>query len=98
MTQTLCEYVFPAMDLDRPDKGTKNDDTAFFELQSYFGLTDTAANQGSRLFNEETTRESGGSNGDTYLHYIKQFEAMEIASMVNGTIAKMVDTTHTTTR
>jgi hypothetical protein len=91
VTQALCEYVFPAMDLDRPEEGTRYDDTAFFELQSYLGLTDTAANQGSRLFDEETTRESGGPDGDTHLHYIKQLEAMEIASMVNGAIAEMVD-------
>src|SRR6056297_1891053 len=91
VTQVLCEYIFPAMDLDRPDEGTRYDDTAFLELQSYLGLTNTAANQGSRLFNEETTRESGGPDGDTHLHYIKQREAMEIASMVNGAVAEMVD-------
>jgi hypothetical protein len=91
VTQALCEYIFPAMNLDRPVEGTRYDDTAFLELQSYLGLTDTAANQGSRLFNEETTRESGGPDSDTHLHYIKQIEAMEIASMVNGAIAEMVD-------
>ena len=79
------------MDLDRPDEGTRYDDTAFLELQSYLGLTDTAANQGSRLFDEETTCENGGPDSDTHLHYIKQIEAMEIASIVNGAIAEMVD-------
>jgi hypothetical protein len=54
-------------------------------------LTDTAANQGSRLFDDETTRENGGPAGDTHLHYIKQLEAMEIASMVHGAIAEMMD-------
>jgi hypothetical protein len=91
ITQALCEYVFPAMDLDRPDDETRYADTAFLELQSYLGLTDTAANQGSRLFDNETTRENGGPDGDTHLHYIKQLEAMEIASMVNGAIAEMMD-------
>jgi hypothetical protein len=91
ITQALCEYVFPAMQLDRPDEGTRYDDTAFLELQCYLGLTDTAANQGSRLFDDETTRENGGPDGDTHLHYIKHLEAMEIASMVNGAIAKMMD-------
>src|SRR5699024_8545885 len=33
VTQALCEYVFPAMDFDRLDGGTRYDDTAFFELQ-----------------------------------------------------------------
>jgi hypothetical protein len=91
VTQALCEYAFPAMDLDRPDDDTRYDDTAFLELQSYLGLTDTAANQGSRLFDDETTRENGGPAGDTHLHYIKQLEAMEIASMVHGAIAEMMD-------
>ncbi|EMA51296.1 transposase IS4 family protein [Halococcus salifodinae DSM 8989] len=84
VTQALCEYVFPAMDLDRPDDGTRYDDTAFLELQSYLGLTDTAANQGSRLFDEETTRESGGPDSDTHLHYIKQIEAMGVVSVTFG--------------
>jgi hypothetical protein len=59
------------MNLDRPNEGTRYDDTAFLELQSYLGLTDTAANQGSRLFDEETMREGGGPTGVTHLHYIK---------------------------
>jgi hypothetical protein len=42
------------MQLDRPDDETRYADTAFLELQSYLGLTDTAANQGSRLFDNET--------------------------------------------
>ena len=44
VAQALCEYVFPAMDLNRPDDGTRYRHTAFLELQSYLGLTDTAAN------------------------------------------------------
>jgi hypothetical protein len=91
VTQAFCEYVFPAMDLDRPDDDMRYDDTAFLELQSYLGLTDTAANQGSRLFDNETTRKNGGPDGDTHHHYIKQLEAMEIASMVHGAIVEMMD-------
>ncbi|MDQ2056434.1 transposase [Halobellus sp. H-GB7] len=90
VTEALCQIVFPAIDLDRPDDGTRYDDTAFLDLQSYLGLTGTAANQGSRIFDEETTRESGGPDGDTHLHYIKQLEAIEIASMVNGAIGTMM--------
>ena len=90
VTEALCQIVFPAIDLDRPDDGTRYDDTAFLDLQSYLGLTGTAANQGSRIFDEETTRENGGPDGDTHLHYIKQLEAMEIASMVNGAIGTMM--------
>ncbi|RLM83499.1 hypothetical protein D3D02_17940 [Halobellus sp. Atlit-38R] len=55
-------------------------DTAFLDLQSYLGLTGTAANQGSRIFDEETTRENGGPDGDTHLHYIKQLEAIGVIS------------------
>jgi len=91
VTQALCEYVSPAMDLDRLNERTRYDDTAFLELQSYLGLTDTAVNQGSRLFDEETTRENGGPDSDTHPHYIKQIEAISIASMVNGAIAEMGD-------
>jgi hypothetical protein len=65
-------------------------DTAFLDLENYLGLTGTAANQGSQMFDEETTREGGGPDGDTHLEYIKQLDAMEIASMVNGAIGAMV--------
>jgi len=90
VTDALCQIVFPAIDLDRPDDGTQYADTAFLDLQSYLGLTGTAANQGSQMFDEETTRDSGGPAGDTHLEYIKQLDAMEIASMINGAIGSMV--------
>jgi hypothetical protein len=90
VTEALCQIVFPAIDLDRPDEGTQYADTAFLDLQSYLGLTGTAANQGSQMFDEETTREVGGPAGDTHLQYVKQLNAMEIASMVNGAIGEMV--------
>ncbi|MXV61871.1 transposase [Natronorubrum sp. JWXQ-INN-674] len=76
VTEALCQIVFPAIDLERPADGTRYDDTAFLDLQSYLGLTGTAANQGSRIFDEETTRENGGPDSDTHLHYIKQLEAI----------------------
>ena len=92
VTDALCQIVFPAIDLDRdcPDEGTQYDDTAFLNVQSYLGLTGTAANQGSQMFDEETTREAGGPAGDTHLRYIKQLDAMEIASIINGAIDEMV--------
>lgn len=90
VTEALCQIVFPAIEFNRPDEGTQYADTAFLDLQSYLGLTGTAANQGSRLFDDETTRESGGPDGDTHLHYIKHLDAMEIVSMVNGAIGEMM--------
>jgi len=90
VTDALCQIVFPTIDLDRPDDGTQYADTAFLDLQSYLGLTGTAVNQGSRIFDEETTRDAGGPAGDTHLQYLKQLDAMEIASMVNGAIGEMV--------
>jgi len=71
VTDALCQIVFPAVDLDRPDEGTQYADTAFLDLQSYLGLTGTAANQGSQMFDEETTRDAGGPSGDMDLQYIK---------------------------
>jgi hypothetical protein len=71
VTDALCQIVFPAIDLDRPDEGTRYGDTAFLDLRSYLGLTGTAANQGSQMFDEETTREAGGPAGDAHLQYIK---------------------------
>ena len=71
VTDALCQIVFPAIDLDHPDDGTQYADTAFLDLQSYLGLTGTAANQGSQMFDEETTRENGGPDGDTHLQYIR---------------------------
>jgi hypothetical protein len=69
VTDALYQIVFLAIDLNRPDEGTRYRHTAFLDLQSYLGLTGTAANQGSQMFNEETTREAGGPAGDTHLQY-----------------------------
>ena len=72
VTDALCQIVFPVIDLDRPDDGTQYADTTSLDLQSYLGLTGTAANQGSRTLNEETTRDAGGPASDTHLQYIKE--------------------------
>ena len=42
------------------------------------------------MFEEETTRENGGPDGDTHLQYIKQLDVVEIASIVNGAIGSMM--------
>lgn len=81
------------IEFDQLDDGTQYADTAFLKLQSYLGLIDTTANQGSRIFDEKTTRKSDGPDGDTHLHYIKHLKAMEIASMVNGAPGEMMRTT-----
>jgi len=90
VTDTLCQIAFPAIDFGRPDEGTQYADTAFLNLKSYLGLTGTAANQGSQMFNEETTRDGGGLTSDTHLQYIKQLDAIFIASMINGAIGEIV--------
>jgi len=69
VTDALCQIVFPAIDLNRPDEGTQYADTSFLDLQSYLGLTGTVANQGSQMFDEGTTPEAGGPAGDTHLQY-----------------------------
>lgn len=33
VTEALCQIVFPAIDLDRSDDGTRYDDTAFLDFQ-----------------------------------------------------------------
>jgi hypothetical protein len=38
-TDALCRIVFPAIDLDRSDDGTRYADTAFLDLQSYLELS-----------------------------------------------------------
>lgn len=91
ITQALCDFVFPMVDLGRPDEGTRYDDTAFLELQSFLGLTGTAANQGSRMFDDETTRETGGPDGDTHRQYITQLTFDHIVGTINGVIGRMMD-------
>ena len=41
-------------------------------------MTNTAAEQGTRLFTDQTTREVGSPDGDTHLHTIKQFTRGEL--------------------
>ena len=86
MTDAFCQVVFSAIDLGRPDEGTRYGDTAFLDLQSYLELTGTAASQGSQMFDEETTREAGGPAGDTHLQYSTvQYSTVQYSTVYQAT-------------
>lgn len=84
----MQQLVFSAFDFDRADN-TAYDTEAFCELQSHMGLSGSAAESGTGLFADDTTRE-GTPDGDTHLHNIKRLGPDTIQEMVDEGIGRMV--------
>lgn len=72
VTAQLRRHVADHFETERADNA-RYPDTAFYDLQSHMGMTNTAAEQGTTLFADPTTRKVGSPDGDTHLHTIKQF-------------------------
>jgi len=89
VTEEMQRLVFPAFDFDRADNATYETD-AFCELQSYMGLSQSAAESGTDLFADDTLRD-GAPDGDTHLYNIKRLDVDEIQDMVDESITRMVD-------
>lgn len=77
VTAQLRQHVADHFATERADNA-RYPDTAFYDLQSYMGMTNTAAEQGTTLFADQTTREVGSPDGDTHLHMIKQFTRSDL--------------------
>ena len=77
VTAQLRRHVVDHFATERADNA-QYPDAAFYDLQSYMGMTNTAAEQGTTLFTDQTTREVGSPDGDTHLHTIKQFSRSEL--------------------
>jgi hypothetical protein len=77
VTAQLRRHVANHFETERADN-TRYPDTAFYDLQSHMGMTNTAAEQGTTLFADQTTRQVGSPDGDTHLHTIKQFTRSEL--------------------
>jgi len=77
VTAQLRRHVTDHFETERANNA-RYPDTAFHDLQSHMGMTNTAAEQGTTLFADQTTREVGSPDGDTYLHTIKQFSRREL--------------------
>lgn len=77
VTAQLRQHVADHFETERADNA-QYPDTAFYDLQSHMGMTNTAAEQGTTLFADQTTREVGSPDGDTHLHMIKRFARSEL--------------------
>ena len=88
ITEQMQRLVFPAFDFDRA-KNAKYETDTFCELQSHMGLSASAAESGTDLFADDTTREDA-PDGDTHLYNIKRLDAEKIQEMVDEGISRMV--------
>lgn len=88
VTQEMQRLVFPAFSFDRAQNAHYETDT-FCELQCHLGLSSSAAESGTDLFAEDTTRGSA-PDADTHLRNIKQLDPNEILSMVDESIGRIV--------
>jgi hypothetical protein len=93
----LQTVVLPAFTFDRPDE-TIYDDEELLMLESYLGLTGSAANGGAEEFgdvlNPDPERDDlfyeDGPSGETLLESIKDLSPEEIAKMVNRGAARVL--------
>lgn len=89
VTEEMQRLVYPVFEFDRSDNQTYETD-AFLELQSYMGLSGSAAESGRDLFAQDTDRENGAPDGDTHLYNIKRLTPADVTAMVDDAISRMV--------
>lgn len=90
VTTEMRELVFPQLDLDRPDSGTRYEDAAFLALQSLLSLNEVAAENGGNLLADRDGTENA-PDADTHLHYIKQLSADQITAFVTDGVEAMLE-------
>jgi hypothetical protein len=88
--EEMQHLAFPAFDFGRADNAHYDRD-AFLELQSHMGLSNSAAESGTDLFDDDTTRETGAPDADTHLYNIKRLDRDEIEEMIDDGISRMVN-------
>ena len=91
VTAQLRRHVADHFATERADNA-RYPNTVFYDLQSHMGMTNTAAEQGTTLFADQTTREEGSPDGDTHLHTIKQFTRDELREHFDETNQELFET------
>ena len=89
VTKEMQELVFPVFSFDRAENAHYDDD-ALLELQCHLGLSDSAAESGTKLFAQDTSRPEGAPDADTHLFNIKRLNHEQILEMVDEGISRMV--------
>jgi len=77
VTAQLCRHATDHFETECADNA-RYPDTAFYDLQGHMWMTNTAAEQRTTLFADQTTREVESPDGNTHLHTIKQFARREL--------------------
>lgn len=65
---------------------------SFIETECTMGLTRTAAEQGSEIYNDNTDRDGGGPGGDIFVEYTKQLERTDVLRMLHNSTGLMLNT------
>lgn len=65
---------------------------SFIETECTMGLTRTAAEQGSEIYNDNTNRDGGGPGGDIFMEYTKQLERSDVLRMLHNSTGLMLNT------
>jgi len=93
VTEEMQRLLFPAFEFDRAENARYESD-AFCELQSHLGLSSSAAESGTDLFADDTTRD-GSPDADTHLYNIKRLEPADVQRMVDEAVGRMVHRSET---
>ncbi|SEP00563.1 IS4 transposase [Halogranum amylolyticum] len=90
VTQEMKQLAYPAIELGRPDEETRYHDNAFLDLCVLMSLQNLAAEDGTTIYGDTTTRENGSPDGDTVLHWFKQLKRKKIVGFVDDCIGRMI--------
>jgi hypothetical protein len=93
----LTTVVFPAIEFDRSDAATYDDEELLL-LETLLGVTGTAANGGAETYGDHVNPDpdvndpffADGPTGETLLEAIKDLDIEEITEMVNRGAARVV--------
>jgi len=88
-TRLAHEHTFGAFESDRAENASY-DDSQFFELQTFLGMTGCGTAQGAARFQY---REQGETpHGDTHLRTVKQFSPQELVEGVDQAVSQITST------
>jgi hypothetical protein len=81
--EDLRDLLYGAVDLQRPDTGTKYSRAEFLGLESFLCANGDAAETGSDTYGDKAPKGIDVPDGETLLHYVKQLDADDILKVIH---------------
>lgn len=90
VAEEMRELLFPTLDLQRPQEGTKYETEELLNFQCVMGLNQCAAEQGNEICIDRELLPDGGPDADTHLYYLKKLSPEDVQSIIDRSAGVMV--------